>query len=189
MKFVLATAGLSLSLTSAFHIPEGIQDGVYSVHVYPNGTEEHNRLPNPSPLGSALQLRKRQGEFYGGPQCYGGDEGGELNHGDTDAANAALQNQCGYGANINYGDDFYSIYGCTVAYACNFYDNSNAPAGANDDYTTCFADCSVHANQIITSGCGEYQPGSIQDNLYEVAYGYENFCSSRGSNFCGRGTG
>ncbi|KAK4495863.1 hypothetical protein PRZ48_013131 [Zasmidium cellare] len=190
MKFpaTIASLSLSLGLASAFHIPEGTPDGVYSVHTYHNGTEIHTRLTTPGAGASARQLRKRQGSYFqGAPQCYGGDEGGELDHGNTDTANANLQYQCGGGAEIDPGDDFYSIAGNTVAYACNF--------GGTDDYTFCFSSTSVQANQIITNGngdgnpgCGEYQPGSIEDVNYLVAYGYENYGSAKGNNFCGRGT-
>lgn len=110
------------------------------------------------------------------------------------AANDALQNQCDNGANINYGQDFHSISNRVVAYACNF--------DGSADYEPCYVTASQQANSIITlgssqaghdtdntyPGCGEYIPGSIQDSITNVAYGYEDFCSSRGSNFCGCGT-
>lgn len=202
MKLSTTVAGLSisLSLSAAFHVPESITDGVYSVHTHPNGTEEHKRIGDPvSPSTtrsrSTSRIQKRfAGDFSGAPQCYPGEalssiideQYPALNPDATDAATAGIQNQCGAGADISSGLDFYSISGCTVAYACNFLEGGLA-------YTKCFADASARANGIITlgedgdSGCGSYFPGSILDNYYQVAYGYENYCSSRGSNFCGRG--
>lgn len=201
MQFLtLASLSISLGLSSAFHIPEGTPNGVYSVYTYANGTEEHVRIGDavtaPAAQRRSSRVQKRD-NFLSGPQCYPSEDNGfpSLDPTNTDNANAALQNQCGGSATIGCGLDFYSIYGCTVAYACNFSESSCPVEGS---CTSCASYCSSgtsqQANGYITngyegsSGCGEYQPGAIQDEESNVAYGYENYCSNQGSNFCGRGT-
>lgn len=201
MRLLTTIAGLSinLGLSNAFRVPEGTSDGVYKVYTYPNGTEEHTRVGD---LTAAAPVQRRSGRllkrwnYFSGPQCYPSEDNGfpSLDPTNTDNANAALQNQCGGGAPIEYGLDFYSIAGCTVAYACNFNSDAGCIDSESCGSTQCFSADSQQANTYITvgyngsPGCGEYQPGAIQDSDYGVAYGYENYCSSQGSNFCSRGT-
>ena len=184
---IFAVCSISLAVTNAFTIPDGALDGVYSVSTYPNGTEVHTRIGDPivpaiKPRYMKSTFPKRQGYSFSDIACYSSDEGGPLNSGDTDAANSALQAQCGSGTNIGVDEDFYSISGCTVAYACNFDGNDDAE---------CYSAESVAANQAITGSCGSYYPGSATSNENynaDLSYGYENYCTSRGGNFCGRGT-
>lgn len=189
MKLLAGLAGLSTSLTIAFQIPGDTANGIYSVRTHPDGTEEHTRIGDLVAPASVLPRRssriQKRWNYEDGPQCYPEEVTQELDHADTDAANASIQSQCGNGAEIPYPDDFYAISGCTVAYACNF----------NNEFfdSNCFASDSATANGYITlgyngsPGCGEYMPGAITDKDYVVAYGYENYCSTRGKKFCSRG--
>ncbi|KAK3692982.1 hypothetical protein B0T22DRAFT_475833 [Podospora appendiculata] len=196
MRFFFAT--LLASVAIAFTIPDGQPDGTYQVSIV-NGKEVHtlitladNQRPrhNISDVAHSAKFARRgaAGEDYlVERQISGGNNaiscgGGALNHGDTDAANTALDRQCGSGANVGGGRDFYSIAGCTVAYFCNFRNYADM----------CFASERVATSAAITSNCGWYVTGwdtfssSGGGGRYN-SYGYENFCGT-GSNFCGRGT-
>ncbi|KAF2159403.1 hypothetical protein M409DRAFT_30153 [Zasmidium cellare ATCC 36951] len=187
MKFSAIFAGLSLSLitASAFHIPEGTPDGVYSVRTYPNGTEVHTRLSGPAPVTRRNAHQKRI--TIDSTACYPSEGTEELDNASTDAANAALQAQCGDGAEIDGYDDIYSISACVVAYACNFSAPDEAPYAPYPVF--CYRSDSIAANQAITQACGAYKPGSVLDgpNDYLISYGYESYCTAKGHNFCGRG--
>lgn len=98
----------------AFTIPEGQANGVYHVS-YENGKEVHtfvreNDFNNATsatiaqPANSAkFRHAKRDGYSCGGDA---------LDHGNTDAANAEVDNECGNGNWIGTGLDFYSVQGC-----------------------------------------------------------------------------
>jgi hypothetical protein len=94
-----------------------------------------------------------------------------LSHGDTDTANNYLDGQCGGGAYVRQGYDFYSIYGCTVAYMCN-----------NGLGMDCYASQRQRDSALITAACGWYAPGYDSEwsdgSVYGCYYGYEDFCSS-----------
>lgn len=167
----------------AFTIPKGQTDGVYQVS-YVDGQEIHTLVnqtdqtaqPSSSPglTASAKFRAKRDAHPY--ITC-GGDA---LDHGYTDKANAELDEQCGNGAWVNAGHDFYSIANCVVAYYCNFYITSNTCSAA--DRRTASAD--------ITNKCGWYQSGWARssNDWGGDSYGYEDICKASGNNFCGRGT-
>lgn len=98
----------------AFTIPEGQANGVYQVS-YVDGQEIHtfvreNDLSNTT--ASALTKPANSAKFRhakrDGYAC-GGDL---LDQGNTDAANANIDAQCGDGNWIGAGLDFYSIQGC-----------------------------------------------------------------------------
>ena len=77
--------------------------------------------------------------------------------------------------------DFYSIYGCTVAYFCNL-------SGFSD---TRWASDGQSAAADITSTCGEYPAGwdtyDHPNNALYYSYGREDYCE-QGHAFCDRGT-
>ncbi|PMD33693.1 hypothetical protein L207DRAFT_517738 [Hyaloscypha variabilis F] len=125
---------------------------------------------------------KRQNTDWTSTACYP-DEGTEdLDHPTCDAANAALDAQCGGGSVVRAGYDFYSISGCVVAYFCNFGWGARA----------CYASDRQRGSARITQVCGWYKPGSVRYNditpVISYSYGYESYCTARGHNFCGRGT-
>ncbi|KIH91192.1 hypothetical protein SPBR_09094 [Sporothrix brasiliensis 5110] len=182
---------------AAFAIPPGQADGVYSVWTRPDGTEEHTMIMNateallirsePHGLGRSLARRDRLASRWAineGVSCASGQE--RLDPGDCDAANSMLDNQCGNGATVRMGMDFYSIRNCAVAYFCNFsgYYDANCDAQTRRDWSA-----------AITQKCGLYMPGwgrhiSNDDGPFSkennFSYGYENYCHG-GNNFCSRG--
>lgn len=99
----------------AFTIPEGQPNGVYHVS-YVDGEEIHTfiRENDISNSTSAPELSKptHSAKFRNikrdGFSC-GGDS---LDPGNTDAANAEVDRECGNGNWIGAGLDFYSVQGC-----------------------------------------------------------------------------
>jgi hypothetical protein len=87
----------------AFNIPKGQPDGVYQVYTAPDGTETHTLLRG---LNDTIETRSEvPGKFslaskrqIGGVTNDVGCGGYTLPAGDTDAANNALDAQCGGGA-------------------------------------------------------------------------------------------
>ena len=181
LAFLLLLAATALSFT----IPAGQKDGVYSVSIDASGSEVHTLLSltgnsnmdfMPRDINSSTEhaLEPRQ---HGGYKTFCG--GYPLNHVQTDAANQALDKQCGAGANVEKDKNFYSTSGCTVAYFCNFDD---------DHGDTCFADEREAITKSIFEQCGKYAAGwAIVDfKTRKNQYGVENLCG-RGGNFCRRG--
>jgi hypothetical protein len=157
----------------AYTIPTGTSDGVYSVYTHDNGTEVHAYLaPNsddttqaqPSFVRRAAQIKAR-GEHA---SCMPGSN--ELNHGDCDAANNALDGQCGNYANVPPHASFYSVAGSVVAYFCNL-----------GDWSYCFARERQYTSYEITGACGSYHPGEWIFEEGHKKYGY----TYAGGNFCG----
>lgn len=98
----------------AFTIPEGQAEGVYQVSYDAEGKETHtfvraNDLANTTELSpptvNSAKFRHAKRDGY----ACGGDA---LDHGNTDAANANIDAQCGNGNWIGTNLDFYSIKGC-----------------------------------------------------------------------------
>lgn len=98
-----------------------------------------------------------------------------LNHDDTDAANADLDRQCGNGVLIGGGYNFYAIRGGTVAFVCNF--------GYFYDHHRCYEDTRVQSSKVITEFCGPYNSGWINYEYGWMSYGYD----ATASDFCGTG--
>lgn len=69
--------------------------------------------------------------------------------------------------------NFYSIAGCTVAYACNFAGNAQQ----------CYASARQAASVGITATCGAYRSGWLVSQGGSISYGYEDHCRV-GNNFC-----
>lgn len=160
--------------TQAFTVPPNTPDGVYVVSIDDNGKEVHSKLADPSssitPQGQPLSVRARPMIKRAITTC--GDNQ-ELNHGDTDAANADLDNQCGGagGVFVPGGHDWYSKRGGTVAFFCNF-------GGDN----RCDSNSRQRSSATITSVCGLYKAGWTGPDAGYLTYGYDHV----NSKFCGR---
>lgn len=182
MRFSVLAGLLLASPIFAFTIPEGQASGLYSVSYDEDGKETHTlvRLSDPNeviPTQGLTNSAKFKFEKRDFTYTCGGDA---LNPGDTDRANAELDQQCGAGNTVGANKDFYSIVGCTVAYYCNW---QPAPSA-----------CSYSRRQDISRGitdkCGLYQSGWSNNSWDDSgSYGYEDFCKAPGNNFCGRGRG
>ncbi|KAJ7020286.1 hypothetical protein C8F04DRAFT_1241137 [Mycena alexandri] len=188
MRFALLS--LFVSAVVGFTVPANQPAGVYMVTYNPDGTETHSLLSltkvnstvpavtaGSVPSPTRFDASKRQ--INGGSNTIGCGNY-ELNHGDTDSAYNALGQQCGGGASVPGGRDFYSIVGCTVAYFCNY----------NGGADTCFQSEWVAAIQNgVSPVCGSYWAGwdRFSSSIRFNQYGYENVCGA-GGNFCGRGT-
>ncbi|KAJ7035491.1 hypothetical protein C8F04DRAFT_530881 [Mycena alexandri] len=188
MRFALLS--LFVSAVVCFTVPTNQPAGVYMVTYNADGTETHSLLSltetNVTVPAATARSVSPSAKFGASKRQIGGGTnaifcgGYELNHGDTDAAYNALGQQCGGGASVLGGRDFYSIAGCTVAYFCNY-------RGTAD---TCFQYEWVNVIQnAITPTCGSYWAGWDQFNSQarQNQYGYENLCGA-GNNYCGRGT-
>ncbi|KAF2138621.1 uncharacterized protein K452DRAFT_290767 [Aplosporella prunicola CBS 121167] len=159
---------------NAFTIPEGTEDGVYAVKTDANGIDQHTKLADATPI-EELEVTKPN-RFNGLVRrdrkiTCGGTK--NLNHADTDAANADLDRQCG-GAAGNFvasGHNFYAIRGNTVAFYCNFGGDNRCDSVTRAQYSS-----------AITSLCGAYNSG-WGTSSGKLSYGYD----VNSSKFCGSG--
>lgn len=172
--FLVAAAAVSVL---GFTVPERQPEGVYIVYSHENGTEIHKRIAEPytrritkrwpyflqfEPNDAKISCGHRGSELYP-----------ELNHADADAANADIDRQCGPGAMIASGYNFYAIRGDVVSYICNqSWDNQFCEAGTRD-----------HLYRMMAVYCGSYIPGEVAIPWKRLSYGY-NFAKSK---FCGTG--
>ena len=170
-----------VAAVAAFHIPDGKVDGVYEVSYSADGTENHTLISNgDAPQNIAMRgasratINKRSGVVTCKPNE------AILNNSDNGRAATLLANQCGNGATVRGGYDYYSIIGCSVSYFCNFKSNTQVCTSLNA--WTSFNN--------INNACGVNIPGyeTYYDSDGDDSYGYEWFCTSPGNNFCGRGT-
>lgn len=169
---------LLLSPVVAFTIHKGQADGVYQIS-YIDGHEVHELIndTNPtaatSPVQPSAKITKRDNYNYGG--C-GGDA---LNHEDTDRANSALDAQCGSGAWVSAGRDYYSVVGCTVAYFCN--SSNTAPL-------RCTTADRQSMSGKITGRCGWYKSGWAMSHTVQgndlASYGDRRVAWSLASRVC-----
>ncbi|KAJ7664628.1 hypothetical protein DFH06DRAFT_1295781 [Mycena polygramma] len=144
----LALLSLFVSAVVCFTVPASQPDGVYMVTYNADGTETHSLLSRTTSNGTIPAA---------------------ASHILTRSANAynALGQQCGGGAEVLGGRDFYSIRGCTVAYFCNYRSIPD----------TCFQSEWVAVIQnAITPKCGSYWAGWDQftSPQRQNQYGYEN---------------
>ncbi|KAB5522824.1 hypothetical protein GE09DRAFT_1154323 [Coniochaeta sp. 2T2.1] len=86
-------------------------------------------------------------------ECYLREGPAFISPDETDRANAGIDAQCGGGATVGHGKDFYSIDTCSVAYVCNI-------GGSRDGDGTCTAAERRTTSEKITKKCGAYIPGS-----------------------------
>lgn len=174
LSLALLTALSSSLLVSGFTIPADQPDGVYEVSIDSNGEYVHTKVADPTdiaPENTVVQrsrITKRSGldQIY----CFNQDV---LNSGDTDAANANLDSQCGpNGHGVGSHLSVYAKRGGTVAYCCNNRSQGN----------TCYASTRQQASRLITDKCGRYVPGAAYDSGAHLTYGYQgvnyNFCPS-----------
>lgn len=105
---------------AAFTIPDGQPDGVYSVDIDASGNEVHTFLHD---LPKENEVPALDSRYVNRRQVAGTDVVGcgnyPLGHGNTDAAVNGVVAQCGNGASVGKGHNFYSLSGCVVAYFCN----------------------------------------------------------------------
>ncbi|KAF4617072.1 hypothetical protein G7Y89_g15075 [Cudoniella acicularis] len=181
--FILALAATS----QGFTIPDNQPNGVYKVSVDANGVETHTLLrglienytyvstePNkPLPTLHATSAKFRRQDLTGQNNIACG--GYSLVTSDVVSAVGNLEAQCGNGAFVGGGKNFYSITGGTVAYFCNFSGGTN----------NCYASEMVEAAERITNDCGSSNGGWDIVPDRQCQYGYER---QPGNHFCGRGT-
>lgn len=175
-------AGMLRAATS-FTIPEGTANGVYSVHTDESGIDIHtplSDLPDPAFVERNAQEElvytsrhsKRENGYW--VDC-GGTK--NMNRGDTDAANADLDRQCGKGTWVGGRQNYYAIRGNVVAFFCNF---NNALSGSR----RCFDWKRGQESAAITKKCGLYNSGWTRTEVTgtdNYSYGYD----SAQSHFCG----
>jgi hypothetical protein len=156
----------------------GFEDGVYMTSHKEDGTMTVTKLEVASLDEAKEGVQARTEESLISRRSCGAGLGCDdltLNTGDTDAANADLQNQCGLGIRVPTGNSVYSIRGNIVAFYCQW---TSAPV--------CTANSSRHANELITDCCGLYRAGSYSDDTAgsrTYSYGYttteKGWCKSR----------
>jgi len=185
---LLFAASVSASIaTDAWTVAADAPNGVYSVH-YDSASKEnvHTFLrplgdDNTESVKKATTLRYSRNRARGA--AINGDiycGGVHLNEGDTDAANNALDAQCGTGAPVTpeeNGRDFYSISNGVVAYYCN----------TSGQWNHCSAAERQESSRRVTDRCGWYWSGDLTSPSWgntQSVYGYQ----PRDSKFCGRGT-
>jgi hypothetical protein len=163
---------VAIMAVNGFTIPDGTSDGVYSVITHENGTEVHTKIDEPSfgpvsprqPLSMSAKLNRRDSLSCGGAH--------DLNHADTDAANADIDRQCGPGAFMSPYNDFYAIRNGVVAFVCNFGRNNFCDAGTRG-----------RTSGAITAQCGLYNSGWFEFTGASISYGYDVSWSK----FCNKG--
>lgn len=185
---------LLAAATNAFSIPQGQADGVYEVSYHNNGTEMHQFIGKLDTITTiqGVQSAKFGKRQIGTPQVTCAVAEPELNHADTDAANSALDAQCGTSSMVGKCKDYYSIRNCVVAYACNLNACSNFGGDYHED---CRAADRVQMSIDITDQCGLYRPGWAKVSVLNsrkrsggvMQYGYQDICTAEGANFCNRG--
>lgn len=175
-QITVLLAALAVSASAqGFNVPESTLDGEYSVTYNANGDATFLKLGEVEPLAtgedSSITLPRRHLTARGeNIRC--GDRN-ELNHGDTDAANNALDAQCGgdRGAYVPGNTDFFAKRGSTVAFFCNWGGGNGCDAGSRR-----------RTSGQITASCGWYKAGWVENTDYKISYGYD-WVNSR---FCGR---
>lgn len=155
-----------------FTIPEGQPEGVYSVQSKENRTDLHTRIAEPytGPITKRafyfLNFEPDDARITCGHAL-------NLDHTDTDAAGADIDRQCGSGALIVGGYNFYAIRGTTVSFVCNrSWDNEYCDARTRDQF-----------DRVITEYCGSYNAGWVTIPYTGITYGYD----IASSEFCGTG--
>jgi hypothetical protein len=169
----------------AFTIPDGQPNGVYEAYIAADGTEVHELIMDAPGSGSAegdiaiASATISSAKFA--KRDFVGCGGRPLNADDTNKANSMLDAQCGGGASVPGGRDFYSIWGCTVAWACNFAGTTNCFASErNNAALQIIAVCWKNAAWL--SGWYRYE-----NSVRNIEYGFGDVCGGE-RNFCGRGT-
>ncbi|ERT03027.1 hypothetical protein HMPREF1624_01331 [Sporothrix schenckii ATCC 58251] len=177
LLLTLAVVIAAAAQASGFKIPKNQPDGVYIVTVDAGGTEEHIRIGDSGNVPT-VNIKETHDKALQEPnriQCF--NQHMVLNAANTDAANNALDVQCGSYLGVDGNKSIYSKSGCVVAYYCNWNSNS----------------CDVPTRQLfsakITDRCGRYIPGTAtfdDQQRTHFAYGYRDVCEPQsGDDFCG----
>ena len=163
---------------SGWTVPKGQPDGIYSVTVDAAGISTHEFVKDldktlvARTLGNSAKFNaKRDNTGSNNIGCCGY----ALDPRDTDWVYNNICDQCGNGAYVNAGRDFYGISNNVVGYYCNYLSTTNQ----------CFASEVADAlRNRVTSQCGSYNAGYdyVPDRMDQ--YGYEArdaaFCAGRG---------
>jgi hypothetical protein len=170
MQFKALMAAICLVATPvmSWMIPEGQADGVYVVTSHQNGTLLHSKIgeiPSGPTLPSKAPLSRVMKRDYGLTETYcAPNQSADLDHGNTDLANAALANGCGEGKTLSAAHGVYAQFGDVAAFFCNNkigYDN------------VCIGEVHKVAQGMVTARCGWYRGGWAYDNGAHVSYGYQ----------------
>ncbi|KAH8698705.1 hypothetical protein BGW36DRAFT_426397 [Talaromyces proteolyticus] len=172
---------LFAAAATAWTVPEGTTNGVYSVSVNHLGEEVHEKiaeLKHPDDIKTPVRSAKFRRQGLSGANhisCFNDN----LDPQDTDAANKNIDDQCGAGGDLasgktQNGRDFYGVSGDVVAYVCNL---SASPG-------TCYSSERVDSSSKITDQCGKYQSGEDVVPDRQLTYGYR----TKDAKFCTRGT-
>lgn len=164
---------------AAWTVPVGQLNGVYSVYTNGAGVSEHTLIKLITETNITTKLTTRSAKFYPKRQNPGENditcEDYALSGSDNGNAASELEAQCGNGAFVGEGKDFYSIVGGSVVYFCNYAGGSNQ----------CFASEAVDAFSRITSQCGLNTAGYDTVPDRDDEYGYQHtgagFCHGRGA--------
>ncbi|KAH6724256.1 hypothetical protein DL95DRAFT_460563 [Leptodontidium sp. 2 PMI_412] len=168
MQFTASLVAAILLATApalGFIVPEGAEDGIYTVERDASGQEVHIRQGDISSGPVARAVRgsnlKRGGLDQWG--CF--KDQSELDHGNCDSAVSALRGQIGDGGRgVGNHMGLYSISGEVVAYCCNNRAEGN----------TCYLSDQSESNTGITNLCGWYRPGYAYNSGAHLTYGYQH---------------
>jgi hypothetical protein len=173
---ILLTALAASASAQGFTVSESTPDGDYSVSYDASGVASFLKLQDVEPLtkrqdGPIAVPRRHLEARRDNIGC--GDRNNELNHGDTDAANNALDAKCNgdRGAFVPGGTDFFAKRGSTVAFFCNWGGGNGCDAGTRR-----------RTSGQITDQCGWYKAGWVEGVEAKISYGYD-WAIAR---FCGR---
>ncbi|KAK8092504.1 hypothetical protein PG999_014703 [Apiospora kogelbergensis] len=183
-----------------FHVPRGLPDGVYSVFVHTNGTQELTRLADPmtsdeletfprrrNDVSPATPLERRW-DWARHTHCYKSERKVDMkpNKDMIDRAIHGLDEQLGHtGRTVGSGENIFTINGCAIAYAC-------IPNKKKKKYTEITLFDRMYVFKALDHKCGSiYNEGfgkackkwgrGLKDH---TCFGFENYCSQRGHHFC-----
>ncbi|KAK8024640.1 hypothetical protein PG993_012706 [Apiospora rasikravindrae] len=187
-----------------FYIPDGAADGIYSVFVHANGTEEHTRVgdamepaavnayphgeaavaedPTPVntlPLAARGDIRKRWDV-----QCY--TDEGPLNATDYHRTAGILDFQCKAAGAVSPKKQLYAISGCAVSYFCNFRHKKKPQVQCTPEQRQETFGIIEHACGALSAGSAGVYRQEMRRRKVRTSFGVENVCSDRGRKFCGK---
>lgn len=159
--FILFAAGIT-----AFRVPEGAIDGVYSAYYSSTGEEVHTPLnsTNVEYVSAGPLVSKRDNSGPNKVTC--GDY--RLDYTGTNDAASNLEAQCGDGAFVGKGLSFYGIFNGVVAFYCNSRGSAN----------NCYSSEAADAFSRITSACGSFAAGYDYVTDRSDTYGYQRSSDS-----------
>ncbi|KAL9096370.1 MAG: hypothetical protein Q9165_001367 [Trypethelium subeluteriae] len=177
-KIAIAFCAL-LAFGSAFDIPEGQPDGLYSYHEDENGVGIHAPIEG-QPTGSvtppSAKFRTKRDALPNSLLTDIECDGGFVNP--TDYANSVngLVGLCNPSTTVKAGHNIYYKSGGAVAYMCN-YGGDNSCVKAELDYAFQLLGRGPFVNEFNlirgeSSGCPNYQSGHVYVGDYGKTYGY-----------------